>query len=99
MILTSIAIAECIEKNVKESEHGKYIGNLLMVGKISDKHFIGGYDPGAYSFKIHRVFTHGNQDPKIQWIENRIGWVCRIDYSGRIGRFFIFTKGDFYLID
>jgi hypothetical protein len=97
-IVTSTSVAEYIENKDKDRGDLEYLGNVLMVGRISDLKFIGGYT-GSYKFNIKRVFTYGDQEPEVQWIENRVGWVCNRDFFGRLGRFFIFAKGDFYLID
>jgi uncharacterized membrane protein len=98
MIGTSTSVAEYVENTIKETGDSEYLGNVLMLGRISDKKFNGGY-VGSYSFKIKCVLTYANQDPEFQWIENRVGWVCNRDYYGWIGNFFIFAKGDFYLIN
>lgn len=98
MMETTISIAEYVENPIKEKSDLEYLGNVLMIGRISDKQFNGGY-VGSYTFNIKYVFTYGNQEPELQWIENRVGWVCNRDYNGRIGKFLIFAKGNFYLIN
>lgn len=98
MMGSTISIAEYVENVLPEKSGSEYLGDVFMVGRISDKKFIGGY-VGSYTFNIKCVFTYGNQEPELQYIENKVGWVCNRDYNGRIGKFFIFVRGDFYLIN
>jgi len=93
---TSFTLAEInIKEEIKDKELINSLNKLIIIGKISNRKFRGGY-VGSYLFDIDYALTYyKNQDPKIQFIENKAGWVCVHFYNGMIGKSFICAIGDF----
>lgn len=93
---TSFTIAVTnFNEGIKDKELLNSINKLIIIGKISNRKFIGGY-VGSYLFDIdYALLYYNNQDPKIQLIENKVGWVCVHFYNGIIGKSFICAIGDF----
>lgn len=96
MIGSSFTLAKLnFKEEIYEKEQLNTINKIIIIGKISDRTFRGGY-VGSYIFKIdYAILYYKNQDPKIQLIENKVGWVCVHFYYGIIGKSFICAIGDF----
>jgi hypothetical protein len=64
----------------KTKEITPYLHDLFLFGRISNVRR-GGYTP-AYWFHIDKVMTYGNQDPKLQYIEDCEAHMLSMDFRG-----------------
>jgi hypothetical protein len=85
-----------IESTPVESQTTIYIYDIFIFGKVSNVR-MGGYTP-SYWFHIDQVITIGNQDPKIQLIENREGFMLSMDFYGFVFKNIIIGKASSLLI-
>ena len=95
VLFLGLAFAPSINANINNDEIDEkvesktkditpYLCDLFLFGKVSNVRR-GGYTP-AYWFHIDKVITYGNQDPKMQWIEDCEGHMLSMDFRGFIFR-------------
>lgn len=73
-----------------------YINDMFLFGKIS--HLRSGGYTGAYWFHIDNVVTIGDQEPRIQWIQNKEAWVLCRDFLGMLRKNIVCGIGSDMLI-
>ena len=74
----NLQIFKKVESKTKEIT--PYLHDLFLFGRVSNVRR-GGYTP-AYWFHIDKVMTYGNQNPKVQCIEDCEAHMLSMDFRG-----------------